>query len=96
MTGFTRSHYHRFVRSRIVPVEDSAGIGIPRPLLEVSELSGEVEVEAQKGRLVIHAVNSARQGWEAAFSGMGETGDDTLILNESAPLTRWDNEEWVW
>jgi antitoxin MazE len=60
------------MKARIVPVEESADISIPRPLLEVSELKGEVEVEAQKGYLVIRAAKSARQGWEAAFSRMAE------------------------
>ena len=80
----------------IVPVEESAAICIPRPLLEVSELKGEVEVEAQKGCLVIRAAKSARQGWEAVFIRMAAVGDDKLILNETAPLTHWDKEEWEW
>ncbi len=70
------------MKARIVPVEESASISVPRPLLEVSELKGEVEVEAQKGCLVIRAAKSVRQGWEAAFSRMADVGDDKLILNE--------------
>ena len=96
MTRFAQAHYLRPVKATIVPVEESATICIPRPLLEVSELKGEVEVEAQKGSLVIRAAKSARQGWEAVFSRMAALGDDKLILNEIAPLTRWDKEEWEW
>ena len=96
MTWFTQGDYFGFVKARIVPVEESADICIPRPLLELSELNGDVEVEAQKGSLVIRAAKSPRQGWEAAFSRMTDMGDDQLILNETAPLTRWDQKEWEW
>ena len=84
------------MRTKITPVEESTGICIPRPLLEASGLKDEGDVEARKGCLVIRAAKSARQGWEAAFGGMADVGDDKLILNETAPLTRWDKEEWEW
>jgi antitoxin MazE len=84
------------MKTRIIPIGNSRGIRIPKPLLEQTGLSGEVEIKAEGSTLVIRAVKKPRAGWAAAFAEMARRGDDAL-LDEAAPsLTEWDKDEWEW
>jgi antitoxin MazE len=83
------------MRSRLVRIGNSRGIRIPKPILEAAGLSGEVELEVEDGRLIIRAIEGARQGWEASFAAMAEQGDDRL-LDADVPPTAWDEDEWEW
>ena len=79
---------------RIVAIGNSQGIRIPKPLLEQSGLSGEVEITATKQGLVIRPKHRPRAGWGAAFAEMSRLGDDALV-DQPAP-TAWDRDQWQW
>jgi antitoxin MazE len=83
------------MKTRIVRIGNSKGIRIPKPLLEQTGLKSEVEISVRNGSLLIKPALKARAGWADAFRQMAERGDDTL-LDPSAPLTRWDKDEWEW
>ncbi len=83
------------MKTRIVRIGNSQGIRIPKPLLEQTGLSGEVEINARNGGLVIKAVGKPRAGWAKAFAEMARQGDDAW-LDPDAPATRWDEDEWEW
>ena len=82
--------------TRIIRIGNSKGIRIPKPLLEQSGLSGDVEINVQDGALVIKPARKPRTGWEAAFKKMAERGDDALLNGATPSLTRWDEDEWEW
>jgi antitoxin MazE len=82
------------VKSRIVRIGNSQGIRIPKPLLEQAGLTGEVELHAEAGRIVIAAPRRARAGWAEAARAMHERGEDGLLDPPTA--TRFDAEEWEW
>ncbi|MEW6756567.1 MAG: AbrB/MazE/SpoVT family DNA-binding domain-containing protein [Candidatus Latescibacterota bacterium] len=84
------------MKARIVRIGNSQGIRIPRVLLEQTGLREEVELEAQGQQIVIRAADRPRQGWEAAFRTMGESGDDALLDGDSPAPSSWDHEEWEW
>jgi antitoxin MazE len=84
------------MRTRIVPVGNSRGIRIPKPLLEQTGLSGEVEIEAKDSTLVIRPVHRPRAGWTAAFQEMARQGDDALLDDASPSLSDWDEGGWEW
>lgn len=84
------------MKTRIVRIGNSQGIRIPKPLLEQSGLAGEVQLKVEDGRIVIHAVGTARRGWAEAFRAMAERGDDTLLDGEAASGSSWDEQEWEW
>lgn len=84
------------MKSRIVPVGNSQGIRIPKPLLEQTGLNGEVEIVAQDDSLVIKPASRPRAGWAEAFQRMAEQGDDALIDADEQSPTIWDEEEWQW
>jgi antitoxin MazE len=81
-------------KTRIVRIGNSRGIRIPKTLLDEADLPDEVEVHAQRGRLVVQAVRRPRRGWAAAAKRMRTRGDDRL-LDESTSTT-FDREEWEW
>ena len=83
--------------TRIVKIGNSQGIRIPKILLEQSGVTDEVELEVKKGRLIIRAKKSVRQGWESAFRAMAENTDDRLLDKEYIlDQSSWDAEEWEW
>ena len=84
------------MKTRIIPIGNSQGIRIPKPLLEQTGLRGEVEIRAEDGELVIRAARKPREGWDAAFREMAQRGDDALIDDAPPSLSTWDEEEWEW
>lgn len=82
------------VKSRIVRIGNSRGIRVPKALLEQAELSEEVELHAEPGRLIVRAARRPRAGWAEAAASMHRHGGDRL-LDPQAP-TRFDTEEWEW
>ncbi len=86
------------IRTRIVRVGNSRGVRIPKPLLELTGLAGadEVEIYAEADHLVIRPLASARAGWAERFQQMAALGDDRLLDAETAAVSGWDDEEWLW
>lgn len=82
-------------KTRIVKIGNSQGVRIPKLFLDQIQLGDEVELELQADQIVIRSARHAREGWDAAFRTMAETGDDRL-LDEVATLSAWDEDEWVW
>lgn len=80
--------------ARIVRIGNSRGIRVPKALLEQSQLSDEVELQAEPGRLIVRPARRTRAGWAEAAAQMHERGDDGLL--EFGAGTRFDSEEWEW
>lgn len=84
------------VKTQIIRIGNSQGIRIPKLLMEQAGLSGEVELEAQAGQLVVRSARKVRSGWEEAFREMHLRGDDRLLDEEVHSLTPWEESEWEW
>jgi len=82
--------------TRIVQIGNSKGIRIPKTLLQQTGLSGEVEISAENGALVIRPARKPRAGWAEAFRKMARRGDDALLDPDAPSLTEWDKDEWEW
>lgn len=83
------------MKTSIVRIGNSQGIRLPKPLLEKSGLSGEVEIEARANQLLIRPAHGPRRGWEEAFAAMRAVGDDAL-LDHAHAHSAWDEGEWQW
>jgi len=83
------------IRTRIIRIGNSQGVRIPKPLLEQSGITGDVELEIAENKIIIHSVDHPRTGWEAAFKEMADHGDDDMVDPNPAG-SRWDEEEWQW
>jgi antitoxin MazE len=82
------------MKAKIISIGNSRGIRIPKQLLEMTNLGDEVELEAERDRIVIRSARQPRQGWDDAFKAMAAEGDDRLL---DPPLsTKFDEEEWDW
>ena len=84
------------MKTRIVRIGNSQGIRIPKPLLEVAGLEGEVDLSAKRGVLMIRPIRCPRAEWAEAFQSMAERGDDALLDNVPPSLSKWDEEDWEW
>ena len=83
------------MKTTLIPIGNSRGVRIPKPLIEQCGLTEQVEMDVQDCMILIHAPRQPRAGWGAAFARMARAGDDKLL---EAPLTstRWDEEDWQW
>ena len=84
------------MKARLVKIGNSRGIRLPKAIIEQAGIEDEVELEAQKGRIVIRAKRNPRAGWEESCRLMHERGDDALIDGPLPSLTKFDEEEWEW
>ena len=82
------------IRTRIVRIGNSQGIRIPKPLLEQSGISEEVEIEIQDNYLILRAASRSRANWEETFATMAKQQDDVLL--DDVTTTEWDHLEWEW
>ena len=82
------------MKSRIVQIGNSRGVRLPKMLLEEAQLSDEVEIEAEPGRIVIRRGNKPRAGWAAAARRMRERDEDRLL--DPTTSTHFDESEWEW
>ncbi|MGH7828487.1 MAG: AbrB/MazE/SpoVT family DNA-binding domain-containing protein [Candidatus Binatia bacterium] len=82
------------MKTRIVQIGNSRGIRLPKVLLEQAQLTEEVELDAEPGRIVIRRGTRPRAGWAAAARKMRERDEDRL-LDPSTP-TQFDEKEWKW
>jgi antitoxin MazE len=82
------------MKSRIVQIGNSRGIRLPKVLLEQAQLTDEVELDAEPGRIVIRRGSRPRTGWAGAARKMRERDEDRLL---DPPTATWfDEKEWEW
>ncbi|MEX5214821.1 MAG: AbrB/MazE/SpoVT family DNA-binding domain-containing protein [Nitrospiraceae bacterium] len=82
------------MKAQIVRIGNSKGIRIPKTLLQEAQLEGEVDLQAEPGRILISKTTKPRAGWAEAARRMRERDEDQL-LDQPTP-TRFDKEEWKW
>jgi len=84
------------MRARVIKIGNSQGLRIPKPILEQTGITNEVEIKVLKDQIVIQPIKSTRQGWEDAFRSMGERGDDEPLIDDKNLSHSWDEKEWQW
>ena len=84
------------MRARIVKIGNSRGIRLPKPLLEQTGISDDVELEVGDGQIVIRAISHPRRGWDDAFRSMHASGDNAMIDGSDSISHSWDENEWRW
>ena len=83
------------MKAVLVPIGNSRGVRIPKPVIKQCGLEDEVEMDVQDGTILIRAPRARRVGWAEAFAEMARTGNDKLVEGRF-PSTQWDKEEWEW
>ena len=83
------------MKTRIIRIGNSRGIRIPKPLLEQTGLTEEVEVIVDGGDIILRSTRRPRAGWSAAFRRSSDE-DKQLLDEEINSTSAWDSEEWEW
>ena len=84
------------MRARIVKIGNSQGIRIPKPILEQSGITEDVDIEVENNQIIIRPFLEPRTGWDKAFRKMTENYDDMLIDGDELISHTWDETEWQW
>ena len=84
------------MKTKLIRICNSKGIRIPKPVLEQTGISDEVEMEIFDQYITIRSANKVRARWEQAFQEMARQGDDKLIDLAADKATEWDEDEWQW
>jgi antitoxin MazE len=69
------------MKLKVVPIGNSRGVRIPKPVLEQCKINEAVELQIEGGRIVLSPAQARpRQGWAVAAERMHEVGDDALLI----------------
>jgi len=77
----------------VVRIGNSRGIRLPAAILKQCGIVSKVELEVEKGRLVMKPVKVPRQSWAAAFKRMSQQDDEVLLIQDELDtdlLEEWD------
>ncbi|WP_340107075.1 AbrB/MazE/SpoVT family DNA-binding domain-containing protein [Rhodohalobacter sp. 8-1] len=85
------------MKTKIIRIGNSQGVRIPKPLIEESGITEEIEMILRDNEIVLRSAETIRKGWEESFEKMAEQGDDVLLDQEEIKiLSDWDETEWTW
>jgi len=85
------------MKTKIIRIGNSQGVRIPKPLIEESGITGEIEMILRDNEIVLRAAETTRKDWDASFEKMAEQGDDILLDQEEIEVpSDWDETEWTW
>lgn len=82
------------MKAHIIQIGNSQGIRIPKILLEEAGISGAVELELQPEGILIRSISKPRSTWNAAFSVLNETDDDSPL--DTIMSGEFEKKEWQW
>ena len=78
------------MKTNLRKIGNSRGVLIPAPLLAACEITDEVELTIEEGRLIVAPVKPAREGWFDHY----DPANDKAIWPESRNLS--SVTEWEW
>ena len=81
------------MKTKLVPIGNSRGVRLPKPLIEQAGLGDEVELQVRQGAIIITSIAAKREGWAEAARLIHQRQEDQLL--DSAP-TKFETAEWEW
>lgn len=85
------------MKTKIIRIGNSQGVRIPKPLIEESGITDEIEMILRDNEIVLRSAETTRKNWEASFKKMAEQGDDVLLdEKEIEKPSKWDETDWTW
>jgi antitoxin MazE len=83
------------MRTKLVRIGNSRGVRLPKPILDASGITDEVDLELEEGRIVLmRPVKRPREGWAEAIEAMGPDDEDWSDW-QNMP-NAFDENEWTW
>lgn len=87
----------RIMKTKLIRIGNSQGVRIPKPLIEESGLTGEIELILKENEIILRSTDENRKNWDEAFEEMAKQNDDILLDQEEIEHpSDWDETEWVW
>ncbi|MEX0719638.1 MAG: AbrB/MazE/SpoVT family DNA-binding domain-containing protein [Balneolaceae bacterium] len=85
------------MKTKLIRIGNSQGVRIPKPLIEESGLTGEIELILKENEIILRSTDENRKNWDEAFEEMAKQNDDILLDQEEIEHpSDWDETEWVW
>jgi antitoxin MazE len=85
------------MKTKIIRIGNSQGVRIPKPLIEESGITDEIEMTLRDNEIVLRSAKTIRKDWDASFEKMAEQCDDALLDQEEIEKpSDWDETEWTW
>lgn len=85
------------MKTKIIQIGNSQGVRIPKPLIEESGLTDEIEMILRDDEIVLRSAKTNRKDWGESFKKMANQGDDELLDQEDIEgSSDWDESEWTW
>ncbi len=82
------------MKTKLVPIGNSRGVRLPKPMIEEAGLGDEVDLHVREGAIIITSINEARVGWAEAARLLRARSADKLLDPETK--TQFDTSEWKW
>jgi antitoxin MazE len=82
------------MKTKLVPIGNSRGVRIPKPLLEQAGLEGDIELRVVEGGIMVRGVAVSRAGWTEAAEKVRERNEAGLL--DDLIATDFDESEWTW
>lgn len=85
------------MKTKLIRIGNSRGVRIPKPLIEESGLSEEIEMILRDNEIILRSAEETRKDWDEAFEEMARQEDDRLLDQEEVERpSEWDETEWTW
>lgn len=85
------------MKTKIIRIGNSLGVRIPKPLIEESGITEEIEMILRNDEIILRSADVTRKNWENFFEKMVERDNDTLLDQEEIEEpSDWDETEWTW
>lgn len=85
------------MKTKLIRIGNSQGVRIPKPLIEESGLSEEIEMILRDNEIILRSAEEIRENWDEAFEEMAQKGDDLLLdQKDIKEPSKWDETEWTW
>lgn len=83
------------MKTKLILIGNSQWVRIPKPLIEESGLTEEIEMVLRDNEIVLRSAKKIRKDWDQSFEEMAEKGDDQLLDQEEVERTG-DRDEIEW
>jgi len=85
------------MKTKLIRIGNSQGVRIPKPLIEESGLTEEIEMILKDNEIILRSAETTRKNWDEAFEKMAKRDDDALLDQERIEkASEWDEDEWTW
>lgn len=85
------------MKTKIIRIGNSHGVRIPKPLIEESGITNEIEMILRDNEIILRSAETIRKDWDSSFKKMADQDDDVLLdQKEIEKSSDWDDVEWTW